>query len=93
VGHQNETRSGITKASGKTVPVYAFMDRRWRGISAVLCSFANPTYTGALGLDFELAYNPMGRSPLPPNLITARRVWTAELNETSGNLMGRTLAP
>lgn len=93
VGHQNETRSEIIKASGKKVPVYAFMDRRWRGISAVLCSFALPTYTGTLGLDFELAYNPMARSPLHTGLITAKRVWTAELNESGGNLMGRTLVP
>jgi hypothetical protein len=93
VGHQNETRSEITKASGKTVPVHAFMDRRWRGISGILCSFASPTYTGHLGLDFELAYNPMGRTPLPPDLITAKRVWTADLNDAGGNLVGRTLIP
>ncbi len=92
VGRQNEMRFEITKASGKNVPVYAFMDRRWHGISAVLCSFANPTYTGPLGLDFELAYNPVASSPLPAELITAKRVWTAELNEDGGNLTGRTLA-
>jgi hypothetical protein len=93
VGHQNEARPEITKASWRKVPVHAFMDRRWRGISAVLCSFANAAYTGPLGLDFELAYNPMGRSPLPPDLITAKRAWTADLNETGGNLMVRTLVP
>jgi hypothetical protein len=93
VGHGNETRFEIAKASGNKVGVYAFLDRQSRGISAVLCSFASPTYTGPLGLDFELAYNPMARSPLPENLITARRIWTAELNEAGGNLMASTLVP
>jgi hypothetical protein len=91
VGHQNETRFEITKASGKKVAVHAFLDRQSRGISGVLCSFANPTYSGPLRLDFELAHNPVGRSPLPPDLITARRAWTADLNDAGGNLTGRTL--
>jgi hypothetical protein len=93
VGHQNETRFEITKASGKKVEVLAFLDRRWRGISGILCSFAHACYSGPLGLDFELAYNPLGRAPLPPDLITAKRIWTADLNEAGGNLVGRTLIP
>jgi hypothetical protein len=93
VGRQNERRFEITKASGKKVAVHAFMDRRSRGISGVLCSFADACYSGPLGLDFELAYNPMGRSQLPPDVITARRIWTANLTEAGGNLVGSTLIP
>lgn len=92
VGHQNEARFEITKASGKKVGVQTFLGRPCRGISAVLCSFANAVYDGAsLGSDFELAYNPMGRSPLHPRIIPASRTWTTELTETGDQLVGKAL--
>jgi hypothetical protein len=87
VGSGNEPRFQIAKASGAEVPVQAFLDRRYRAISAVLCSFADAgSYGGALGFDFEVALNPMSRCPIMKDEIPARHAWWAELTDTGGPL-------
>jgi hypothetical protein len=92
VGSSNEPRFHIVKASGAEVPVQTFLDRRWRGISAVLCSFADAgSHRAPLGFDFELAHNPMGRCPIQKGLIPGRRAWVAKLTDTGGDLLGQML--
>jgi hypothetical protein len=92
IGHQNEPRFHVVKASGANVAVMPFLERRSRGITAVLSSFADPMYHGAtLGSDFELAHNPMGRTPISDLVLPARRAWRTVLNENGGELTGHTL--
>lgn len=87
IGHQNEPRFNIVKASGANVAVMPFLERSSRGITAVLGSFADPMYHGAsLGSDFELAHNPMGRAPISDLVLPARRAWRAVLSESGGEL-------
>jgi len=94
VGHQNEPRFQIVKANGAEVPVQAFLQRRSRAISAVLCSFANAASHGVpLGRDFELAYNPVARCPIATASIPSKRSWAAELTDTGGQLVGTTHIP
>jgi type I restriction enzyme S subunit len=93
VGHQNEPRFKIVKASGANVAVMPFLERSSEGITAVLCSMANAMSHGApLGTDFELAPNPVGRTPIPAFALPARRIWRAVLNESGGELTGHSMA-
>lgn len=92
VGSGNEPRFHILKASGASVPVRAFLDKRWRALSAVLCSFADAgSYRAPLGFDFEMAHNPTGRRPIPREVVPVRRIWTAEFTDTNGQLFGQIL--
>jgi len=92
VGHQNEPRFKIEKASGTNVAVTPFLERRLEGITAVLCSMANVMSHGAsLGTDFQLAHNPMGRTRISDYALPARRAWRAVLNENGGELTAHTL--
>jgi hypothetical protein len=91
-GHQNEPRFGIVKAGGATVATMSFLERRSRGISAILASFADAgSHRAALGCDFELAHNPMSRAPIPDFVIPAKTAWRAVLNDNGGELTARTL--
>lgn len=92
VGGGNQPRFSIAKANGANVPTQTFLDRRSRGISAVLCSLANAgSYARSLGTDFEIAHNPMGRATIPAGLLPTHRVWIAELSGDDGLLTGRTM--
>ena len=92
VGRGNQPRFRILKASGAEVLVQAFVDKRWRAISAVLCSFADMGfYSVPLGFDFEIAHNPLGRRPIPKGAIHGRREWMAELADTEGRLFSEML--
>jgi hypothetical protein len=92
VGHQNEPRFSIVKATGSHVAVRPFLEQDWEGISAVLGSSANAMSYGApLGADFQLAHNPMGRTPISDLLLPARTAWRAVLNENGGELTGHIL--
>jgi hypothetical protein len=87
VGTQNRPRFFIPKANRSQVPVQAFVDRRWRGISAVLCSDADVGWSSSpLGSDLELAYNPLGRRPIGRGIIPAAREWWSVLDDTYGEL-------
>jgi hypothetical protein len=89
LGRQNEPRFNIVKASGRDVATTTFLERRSRGISAVLGSFADVMCYGlALGFDFELAHNPQGRVPIDDLAIPATKAWRAVLNEAGGELTG-----
>ena len=93
VGQQNEPRFNIVKASGANVATMPFLERRSRGISAILGSFADVMcHRPALGFDFELAHNPMSRTPIADFVIPAKKAWRAVLNETGGELTGHILA-
>ncbi|HXJ39194.1 MAG TPA: hypothetical protein VNH18_07935 [Bryobacteraceae bacterium] len=93
VGQQNEPRFGIVKASGANVATMPFLERRSRGISAILGSFADAMcHRASLGFDFELGHNPMSRAPIADFVIPARKAWRAVLNETGGALTGHILA-
>ncbi|HYM07252.1 MAG TPA: hypothetical protein VE377_25705 [Candidatus Dormibacteraeota bacterium] len=93
VGQQNEPRFSIVKASGANVATMPFLERRSRGISAILGSFADPMYHRTqLGSDFELAHNPMSRAPIADFVIPAKKAWRAVLNESGGELNGHILA-
>ena len=93
VGQQNEPRFNIVKASGANVATMPFLERRSRGISAILGSFADVIcHRQALGFDFELAHNPKSRAPIPDFVIPAKKAWRAVLNETGGDLTGHILA-
>jgi hypothetical protein len=87
VGSQNRPRFFIPKANQSQVSVRAFVDRRWRGISAILCSDADVGWSSSpLGSDLELAHNPLCRRPIVRGLIPAAREWWSELNGTVGEL-------
>jgi len=93
VGQQNEPRFNIVKASGANVATMTFLERRSRGISAILGSFADVmSHRPALGFDFELAHNPKSRAPIADFVIPATKAWRAVLNETGGDLTGHFLA-
>jgi hypothetical protein len=93
VGQQNEPRFSIVKASGANVATMPFLERRSRGISAILGSFADPMYHRTpLGSDFELAHNPMSRAPIADFVVPAKKAWRAVLNENGGELTGHILA-
>lgn len=89
VGRQNEPRFNIVKASGKNVATSSYLERRSRGISAVLGSLADVMcHRPALGFDFELAHNPQSRVPIDDFVIPAQKAWRAVLTETGGDLNG-----
>jgi hypothetical protein len=93
VGQQNEPRFSIVKASGANVATMPFLERRSRGISAILGSFADAMcHRAALGFDFELAHNPMCRAPIEDFVIPTKKAWRAVLSETGGELTGHILA-
>jgi len=93
IGRQNEPRFNIVKANGANVATMQFLERRSRGISAILGSFADVMcHRQALGFDFELAHNPKSRAPIADFVIPAKKSWRAVLNETGGDLTGHILA-
>lgn len=93
VGRQNEPRFNIVKASGANVATMSFLERRSRGISAILGSSADVMgHSLALGFDFELAHNPKSRAPIADFVIPAKKAWRAVLNETGGDLTSQILA-
>lgn len=93
IGQQNEPRFNIVKASGANVATMSFLERRSRGISAILGSSADVMgHSLALGFDFELAHNPKSRAPIADFVIPAKKAWRAVLNETGGDLTGHMLA-
>lgn len=79
VGNQNEPRFDLIKANGAQVTARAFIERRWRGISAVICSSAHVGWRGPLGSDFQVAHNPCGRRPLSQGALPWAREWSAKL--------------
>jgi len=92
VGRQNEPRFNIVKASGNNVTTMPFLERRSRGISAILGSYADVMcHCQALNFDFELAPNPQSRVPIADFVIPAKKVWRAVLKETGGELSGHIL--
>jgi hypothetical protein len=87
VGQQNEARFSIVKASGASVQTMPFLERRSRGISAILGSLADPMcHSASLGFDFELGHNPMSRVPIADFVIPAKKGWRAILDENGGQL-------
>jgi hypothetical protein len=93
IGQQNEPRFNIVKASGANVGTMSFLERRSRGISAILGSSADVTWHNlALGFDFELTHNPKSRVPIADFVFPATKAWRAVLNETGGDLTGHILA-
>jgi len=87
VGAQNRPRFFISKANKSEVPVQTFIDRRWRGLSAVLCSDVDVSWSRMpLGDDLEIAYNPLARCPLTRGVVPAVREWWAKLDGTEGEL-------
>lgn len=93
IGQQNEPRFNIVKASGANVATTSFLERRTRGISAILGSFADlMCHRQALGFDFEVAHNPNSRTPIADFVIPAKKTWRAALNETGGDLTCHILA-
>ncbi|HZL28823.1 MAG TPA: hypothetical protein VFC39_20015 [Acidobacteriaceae bacterium] len=93
IGQQNEPRFNIVKASGAKVATMSFLERRSRGISAILGSYADVMWhSPALGVDFELAHNPKSRAPIADFVIPANKAWRTVLNEAGGNLTGHILA-
>jgi type I restriction enzyme S subunit len=86
-GTRNRPRFFIPKASQSPVPVQAFVDRRWRGLSAVLCSDVDVFRSSLpLGSDMQLAYNPLCRRPIARGVIPAAREWWSELKGNDGEL-------
>jgi hypothetical protein len=93
IGQQNEPRFNIVKPSGANVATMSFLERRSRGISAILGSYADVMWhSPALGFDFELAHNPKNWAPIADFVIPANKAWRAVLNESGGNLTGHILA-
>jgi hypothetical protein len=87
VGAQNRPRFSIPKFNQSPVSVQSFTLGRKRGISAVLCSDADASWsTSPLGSDFELAHHPRARKAIPRGLIPTAREWWAELNAERGEL-------
>jgi len=90
----NQPRFTIVKAQGSPVPVQAFIDRRWRGISAVIHSCAHADMgrfcahedMGRLGFEFEIAYNPLARQPVSRGVIPAKIEWWSKLSDAEGEL-------
>jgi hypothetical protein len=92
-GRQNELRFNIVKANEANVATTSFLERRSRGISAILGSSTDiMSHRQVLGYDFELAHNPMGRSPITDSVIPANKAWRTVLNETGGDLTRHILA-
>lgn len=92
IGQQNESRFNIEKVNGSNVATTSFLERRSRGISAILGSSADVMWhSPALGLDFELAHNPKSRVPITDFVIPAKRAWRAVLSETGADLTGHLL--
>lgn len=86
-GMQNRSRFFISKANKSDVPVQAFVDRRWRGLSAILCSDVDVGSSKLpLGYDLEIAYNPLSRCPLARGIIPSAREWWAKLDGSEGEL-------
>jgi hypothetical protein len=86
-GVQHRPRYSIVKANKSLVPVLGFIDRRWRGITAVLCSDADAGLLFApLGCDFEIAYNPLCRQPIARGVIPVAREWWSVSNDTDCEL-------
>ncbi len=87
VGHRNRPRFSIPKGVNSSVSVQLFVSGRKRGISAILCSAANPSqYASPLGSDFDVAHNLLCRQPIFRGLVPAAREWWAELNGEEGEL-------
>jgi hypothetical protein len=82
-----EVSPEVPKANKSPVPVQAFVDRRWRGLSAVLSSDVDVGWSKlSLGHDFEIAYNPLCRQPVARGIIPAVREWWSKLDEAGGEL-------
>jgi hypothetical protein len=87
VDTQHRPRFSITKANKSAVPVQAFVDRRWRGLSAVLCSDVDVGWSKLpLGADLQIAYNPLCRRPITRGVIPVAREWWAKLDGPEGEL-------
>ncbi|HEV2137014.1 MAG TPA: hypothetical protein VGR47_22540 [Terracidiphilus sp.] len=92
IGQQNEPRFNIVKASGANVGTMSFLERRSRGITAILGSSADVMWHSlALGFDFELAHNPQSRAPITDLSIPTKKVWRTVLSQTGGELTGHAL--
>ena len=84
---RHRARFSITKANKSRVPVQAFIDKRWRGLSAVLCSDVDVGWSKLpLGADLEIAYNPLCRRPVARGTIPVIREWWAKLDGNEGEL-------
>jgi hypothetical protein len=72
-------RPNVYKSNGVDVSTRIFVDDRYRGISAVLHSYANPDMAlSELGADFLLVHNPLASQPLPSNLIATSAEYRAQ---------------
>lgn len=75
---RHQFRPSIQKTSGVAVPTEIFVREEFRGISAVMHSYANAYMTKApLGLDFLLVHNPLASSPVALGTIPATREYRA----------------
>lgn len=84
---QNRPRFFIPKANKSEVPVQTFVDRRWRGLSAVLCSDVDVGWSKLpLGSDLEIAYNPLARRPVARGIVPSAREWWAKIDGSEGEL-------
>jgi type I restriction enzyme S subunit len=90
----NQPRFTIVKAQGSPVSRQAFIDRRWRGISAVIHSCAHADMgrfcayedVRRLGFEFEIAYSPLARQPLSQGVIPAKIEWWSKLSDMEWQL-------
>jgi len=84
---RNRSRFSIHKANNQEVPVQKFIDPSWSGLSAVICSDADASFSNVpLGADFEIAYNPLAQNQAPPGIIPACREWFSKLDGEMGEL-------
>jgi hypothetical protein len=92
VWQKNEPRFSIVKASEANVATMPSLERRSRGASAILGSFADAmSHRVALGFDFELAHDPMSRAPIADFILPAKKSWRAVLNDSGGERTGHLL--
>jgi hypothetical protein len=84
---QNRSRFTIRKANNQEVPVHTFIDPSWSGLSAVICSDADASFSPIpLGADFEIAYNPLAQNRVPTGVIPSCREWFSNLSGEMGEL-------
>jgi hypothetical protein len=70
----------IPKSTGKEVSTEIFASEHYRGISAIVHSYANAVMRLPMGSDFLVVHNPYAAQPVARGLIVAgREYWVEEL--------------
>jgi hypothetical protein len=77
---RHEFRPSIPKSTGKEVSTEIFANEHYRGISAIVHSYANACMGLPMGSDFLVIHNPYAAQPVARGLIVAdREYWVEEL--------------